>query len=127
MSTTGETGQTPRSAASRGTNSSDGGSGGPSVYLSYRPEDETYARRLSKDLGQRLIAGTVVNEVAGSGDRWEQQIRAALESADVLLLLLGPTYLGGGSLSSSQTYEIASVRWALRLWHRSLVAVVSAW
>ena len=65
--------------------------------------------------------------MAGSGDRWEQQIRAALESADVLLLILGPTYLGGGSLSSSQTYEIASVRSALRLWHRSLVAVVSAW
>ncbi len=86
---------------------------GISVFLSYRPEDAESARGLGLRL-ERVLGATVFT---GPPGRRKQEIRAALESVDVLLLLLGSptsrdkssvTQEAGDELSDSQTFELAS-------------------
>src|SRR6266545_2907721 len=81
------------------------------VYLSYRQEDEAYVRRLHADLAGRLDVDTMLLDVglAGSADRLTQQIPAPADSAEVLLLELGPAYFGGDGLTVHQSSAIVWV------------------
>jgi hypothetical protein len=81
----------------------------PLVYLSYRQEDEPYARRLNADLEWRLGKGVVLSGPVSLGfaTQLDQQFREMLDPIDVLLLMLGPAS-PGDRVPPAQALEIAS-------------------
>ncbi|MFD8543455.1 TIR domain-containing protein [Streptomyces sp. NPDC059649] len=64
----------------------------PSVFLSYAAQDATEARRLEQELA---LTGIDVwsDRKLKAGDQWTQVITEALESAEVILVLISPSSL----------------------------------
>lgn len=69
------------------------------IFISYAREDEATARALAEQLDQLKslrIAETWVDQQIGLGESWEAAISEAAARADIVLLLVSPSYLAGG-------------------------------
>lgn len=65
------------------------------VFVSYRREDSPAAGRLHSDLSRRLRGGRVFRDVASleAGQVFSDVIRENIKSSDVLVALIGPSWL----------------------------------
>jgi TIR domain len=66
------------------------------VFLSYRRSDSAKdVDRIEKTLRARLAAVEIFRDVASidSGERWFDKIKAAIASCDLMLVIIGPTWL----------------------------------
>ncbi|MFY9512000.1 MAG: toll/interleukin-1 receptor domain-containing protein, partial [Rubrivivax sp.] len=69
------------------------------LFISYRRDDAAgYARAVHDALVQRFGAGQVFMDVVdiGGGQRFDAVIRRSLAASQVLLVLIGPRWQGGG-------------------------------
>jgi tetratricopeptide (TPR) repeat protein len=65
------------------------------VFLSYRRVESAWATKLARSVGNRFGKDLVfqdVDDIAG-GDRWRERIRAGIETAEVVLVVIGPHWL----------------------------------
>jgi len=61
----------------------------PGIFVSYAHADREFIRRLVGDLRRRQIR-VWIDERLQSGEAWRQQLRAAIASADAVLVVLSP-------------------------------------
>jgi CHASE2 domain-containing sensor protein len=69
----------------------------PNVFLSYRRRESSgYSRHLHERLGRELGAGNVFMDVAeiAPGTDWRATLRARIDAADAILVLIGREWLG---------------------------------
>ncbi|HEX4717820.1 MAG TPA: TIR domain-containing protein [Thermoleophilaceae bacterium] len=65
------------------------------VFLSYRRVESDWATKLARSLANRFGKDLVfqdVEDIAG-GDRWRDRIQAAIETAEIVLVVIGPQWL----------------------------------
>src|SRR4051812_17701076 len=65
------------------------------VFLSYRRVESAWATKLARSLANRFGKDLVfqdVEDIAG-GDRWRDRIEAAIETAEIVLVVIGPQWL----------------------------------
>lgn len=68
----------------------------PEVFISYSPADKEYLSELQKHLQMLRREGVVTtwtDEGIADGEDWQDKIKAELNKADVILLLVSPDYL----------------------------------
>ena len=66
------------------------------VFISYSHRDRALCDELEKHLGSLKREGVIrfwTDHAVTAGDEWEPRVRQALESADMVLLLVSPDYL----------------------------------
>jgi hypothetical protein len=70
----------------------------PSMFLSYSPEDEAFARRFAADLRRQRTRVWLSTEQLRPGQQQEPQIAEAIRVSDAVVLLLSPTALSSRSV-----------------------------
>lgn len=65
------------------------------IFMSYRRQDAAHASRLYEDLRSELPAGTILVDVGAlrPGLGWPMQVREAVGASDMLLAVIGPSWL----------------------------------
>ncbi|MFC3735672.1 toll/interleukin-1 receptor domain-containing protein [Paractinoplanes deccanensis] len=84
---------------------------GPLVYLSYERTNREVGERLRRDLAATTPWMEYFDDSQlGSADRWESEIRRAMDAADVLVQLIGGSGRGEPAPSAAQSSVFDAVR-----------------
>ncbi len=73
----------------------------PKVFISYANEDRAYADLVRGYLLGRRDLGALTDRGISPGEQWDQSITSALDTSDVVILLLSPAFLA----SKTNLYE----------------------
>ncbi len=89
------------------------------IFLSYAREDEEFATRLANDLKTRgaKIWFDMIDGQLGNEDAWANSVNEALETSNVLLVVLSPTAIEQDYVEADWQYYLDK--------RRTVIAVVS--
>jgi CRP-like cAMP-binding protein len=90
----------------------------PRIFISYARQDESFVRRLATDLAKYKISTWVDFDDIESGRSWARQIGEALDSCELMLLILSPSAMESTNVEDEWNYYLDKGKMILPIMHK---------
>jgi CRP-like cAMP-binding protein len=90
----------------------------PRIFISYARQDESFVRHLATDLGKYAISTWVDFDDIEAGKSWARQIGEALDSCELMLLIMSPNALESTNVEDEWNYYLDKGKMILPIMYR---------
>jgi hypothetical protein len=92
----------------------------PRIFISYSREDAEFAQKLNADLHLHGVSTWIDEAGIRGGEDWPQRIASAIETCQVVLVILSPHSVASKWVRRELDFADAKGKWVLPLVYRSI-------